>query len=173
LRAYMPRRIKRQRKIITQLIIGLVMACVIFLIIIFRYPHIIPGATDFLDQMKIRWDLATLPLAVKINVKSAEFWNPDLLIVDVDIENNSRFVILCKDLRLVDRQGHIFLPSSTSVYYVTRDQSLWMREINPGQKIKGKYAFTVTDSAFGLMFAVDTEMRLIRLQSIKEISRLY
>lgn len=173
MKVYVPRRVRRQRQIITQLIVGVVVAVIGVSVVVMRYPWIIPGATDFIDQARLSWDLATLPLTVKIGVENAVFWGPNLLIVNIRIENNSRFVILCNDLRLVDRGGQVYMPSSTSVYYVTRDESLWMRQINPGQKIKGKYAFTVPDNVFGLMFAVDTEAGLIKLQPISEVSRAY
>jgi hypothetical protein len=173
LKAYVPRQVRRQRQIITQLIVVVVVVVLGVSVIVMRYPWIIPGATDFIDQARLLWDLATLPLTVKIDVENAVFWGPNLLIVNIRIENNSRFVILCKDLRLADRGGQVYMPSSTSVYYVTRDESLWMRQINPGQKIKGKYAFTVPDNVFGLMFAVDTGAGLIKLQPISEVSRAY
>lgn len=173
MKAYVPRRVRRRRQIITQLFVGLVVAGLGVSVIVMRYPWIIPGAPDFMDQARVYWDLATLPLTVKISVEDAVFWRRDLLIVNIGIENNSRFAILCKDLRLVDRQGQVYMPSSTSVYYVNRDESLWMRQVNPGQKLKGKYAFTVPDGVFGLMFAVDTEMGLIKLKAISEVSRAY
>jgi hypothetical protein len=173
LKAYVPRRVRRRRQIITQLIVCSVVAGICVLAIIMRYPWIIPGATEYMDQARVYWDLATLPLTVKINVEDAAFWGRNLLIVNISIENNSRFVILCKDLRLVDRGGQVYMPSSTSVYYVNRDESLWMRQINPGQKIKGKYAFSVPDSVFGLMFAVDTGNGLIKLKAISEVRRAY
>lgn len=173
LKAYVPRRVRRRRQIITQLFVGLVVVGLGVSVIGMRYPWIIPGATDFIDQARVYWDLATLPLTVKISVDDAVFWGRDLLIVNIGIENNSRFAILCKDLRLVDRQGQVYMPGSTSIYYVNRDESLWMRQVNPGQKIKGKYAFTVPDGVFGLMFAVDTEMGLIKLKAISEVSRAY
>jgi hypothetical protein len=173
LKSYVPRQVRRQRQIIARLIVSVVVAVLVASVIIMRYPWIIPGATDFIGKARLMWDLATLPLTVKIDVGNAIFWGKDLLVVNIRIKNNSRFVILCKDLRLVDREGQVYMPSSTSVYYVTRDESLWMRQINPGQTIKGKYAFTVPDSVLGLMFAVDTGSGLIRLQPISEVSRAY
>jgi hypothetical protein len=168
-----PRQVRRQRQIITQLVVGVVVAALAVSVAVIRYPGIIPGAQDLLEQARLHWDLATLRWTVKINVEDAVFWSNDLLVVDISIENNSRFVILSEDLRLIDRGGQIYIPSSTSVYYVTRDQSLWMRQINPGQKIRAKYAFTVPDRVFGLMFAVNTEVGLIKLQTISEVSRAY
>jgi hypothetical protein len=173
LKGYVPRQVRRQRQIITQLVVGVVVVVLGVSVIVMRYPWIIPGASEFLDQARLLWDLATLPFTVKIDVENAVFWGPNLLIVDISIENNSRFAILCKDLRLVDRGGQVYMPSSTSVYYVTRDESLWMRQINPGQRIRGKYAFTVPDDVFGLMFAVETETGLVKLQPISEVSRAY
>jgi hypothetical protein len=157
----------------TQLIVWLVVAAASITVIVIRYPWIIPGATEVIDRVRVYWDLVTLPLTVKMGVKDAVFWGRDLLIVNMHVENNSRFVILSKDIRLVDRSGQVYMPSSTSVYYVNRDESLWMRQINPGQKLNGKYAFTVPDSVFGLMFAVETETGLIKLQPIEKISRAF
>lgn len=173
LKTYVPRRVRRRRQIMTRLFVGLILAGLGASVIVMRYPWIIPGATDFMDQARVYRDLATLPLTVKISVEDAVFWGPNLFIVSIGIENNSRFAILCKDLRLVDRQGQVYMPSSTSVYYVNRDESLWMRQVNPGQKLKGKYAFTVPDGVFGLMFAVDTEIGLVKLKAISEVARAY
>ncbi len=156
-----------------QLILWLVVATAGVTVIVLRYPWIVPGATGVVDRARIYWDLATLPITVKIDVKDAAFWGRDLLIVNIYIKNNSRFVILSKDIRLVDRRGQVYMPSSTSVYYVNRDDSLWMRQINPGQKIGGKYAFTVPDDVFGLMFAVETELGLVKLQPISQVRRAY
>lgn len=173
LKAYVPRRVRRRRQVVTHLIVVLIVAGLGVSVVVMRYPWIIPGAREFMDRARVYWDLATLPQAVKIHVENAVFWGQDLLIVNIRIENNSPFVILSKDLRLVDRRGEVYMPSSTSVYYVNRDESLWMRQINPGQKIRGKYAFIVPDNVFGLMFAVDTGMGLIKLQPISEVSRAY
>jgi hypothetical protein len=100
LKAYVPRQVRRQRQIITQLIVGVIVIVLGVSVVVMRYPWIIPGATDFIDQARLLWDLATLPLTVKIGVENAVFWGPNLLIVNIRIENNSRFVILCNDLLL-------------------------------------------------------------------------
>ena len=80
MKAYVPRKVRRRRQVMTKLIIWLVVAaaCVIGLII--RYPWIIPGATDFVDRAKVYWDLATLPLTLKINAKDAVFWGQTCLL---------------------------------------------------------------------------------------------
>ena len=173
MKSYVPRQIRRKRQIIVQVIFSLLIIILSISVIILRYPWVIPGVSDYMESAGLLWDLTTLPLTLRIDVESAVFWDSDLLVVNISVKNNSRFVILLNDLRLVDRNGEVYMPSSTSVYYVTRDQSLWMRQVGPGKNIKGRYAFTVPDNVFGLMFAVDTGTRLIGLRPISEISRIY
>ncbi|MEW6301758.1 MAG: hypothetical protein AB1671_29185, partial [Thermodesulfobacteriota bacterium] len=171
LRRYVPRRARQRRRVLVTATLWLIAACAAAGLVVARNPALIPGAPEFLERAMVVRDLLCLRRTLQVTARSAEFWGPDLLIVDMEIRNHSPVVILCQDLRLVDRRGQVFLPSSTSVYYVNRQESLWMRQVNPGRSVSGKFAFIVPDGTFGLACAIETEIGVIRLSPIREISR--
>ncbi|MGE5584225.1 MAG: hypothetical protein ACM309_01625 [Bacillota bacterium] len=171
MRRYVPRRARRRRRILVTVALWLVAACIVAGVVVIREPALVPGAPELLERARIVWDLLCLRRTLQLTVRSAKFWGPDLLIVDMEIQNRSPVVVLCQDLRLVDRRGQVFLPSGTSVYYVNRQESLWMRQVNPGRSVSGKFAFIVPDGTFGLSGAIQTEVGVIRLSPVKEISR--
>lgn len=168
---YVPRRTRRRRRVLASALAWFLAACAVAGFTIARRPSLVPGGPEFFDQLAVFRDLLRLPRTLKTSVRGAEFWGRGLLVLDVEFRNDSRFVILCQDLRLVDRSGRVYLPSSTSVYYVNRDESLWMRQINPGSAVAGGFAFVVPDGAFGLACAVETRIGLVRLAPVKEIAR--
>jgi len=171
LRRYVPRRVRRRRRVLTTVALWLIAACAAAGFVVARNPALVHGAPESLERARIAWDLLCLRRTLEVTVRSAEFWGPDLLIVDMEVRNRSPVVVLCQDLRLVDRRGQVFFPSSTSVYYVNRQESLWMRQVNPGRSISGKFAFIVADGTFGLACGIETEIGVIRLSAIREISR--
>jgi len=171
LRRYVPRRTKARRRVLVTVMLWFIAACVVAGFVVARNPSLVPGAPEALERASVIRDLLCLRRTVQVNVRRAEFWGSDLLIVDMEIRNHSPVVILCQDLRLVDRRGQVFFPSSTSVYYVNRQESLWMRQVNPGRSVSGKFAFVVPDGTFGLACAIETEIGVIKLSPVKEVSR--
>ncbi len=171
MRRYVPRRARRRRRILLSVLAVLAAASALGAFAVIRDPALVPGASELLEQARIAWDLARLPRTLETAVTRAEFWDDDLLVLDMEIRNGSRFVIPCRDLRVVDRSGRVYVPSSTGVYYVNREESLWMREIEPGESIAAEFAFAVPDRALGLSCAVETRIGLVTLAPIKEITR--
>ncbi|MEW6227302.1 MAG: hypothetical protein AB1700_04300 [Bacillota bacterium] len=171
MKRYVPRRTRRRRRILAAVLTWLLAVGAVAGFIVVRKPSLFPGAPGLLEEAEVVRDLLRLSRTLKTTVRSAEFWGHDLLVLGVEIQNGSRFVILCQDLRLVDRSGKVYAPSSASMYYVNRDESLWMRQANPGRSIAGKFAFAVPDGTFGLSVAIETQVGVIRLAPIKEISR--
>ena len=49
---HVPRQVRRQRQIITQLVVGVVVAALAVSVAVIRYPGIIPGAQDLLEQAR-------------------------------------------------------------------------------------------------------------------------
>ncbi|MCR4403439.1 MAG: DUF4352 domain-containing protein [Firmicutes bacterium] len=171
MRRYVPRKARQRRRALVTIAIWLIAACAAAGLVVARNPALLPGARELLERARVVLDLLCLRRTLQVTVRSAEFWGPDLLVVDMEIVNHSRVFILCQDLRLVDRWGRVFQPSSTSVYYVNRQESLWMRQINPGRTVSGKFAFVVPDGTFALACAVETEVGLVWLAPIREIAR--
>ncbi|MGE5587111.1 MAG: hypothetical protein ACM3ZO_02675 [Clostridia bacterium] len=171
MRRYVPRKARQRRRVLVTITLWLIAACVAAGLVVARNPALIPGAPEFLERAKVVRDLLCLRRTLQVTVRSAEFWGPELLILDMEIRNHSPIVILCQDLRLVDRRGRVFQPSSTSVYYVNRQESLWMRQVNPGWSVSGKFAFVVPDGTFALACAIETEVGVVGLSPIKEIAR--
>ncbi len=171
MRRYLPRRTRRRRRILATAVLWFVAACAVAGLVVVREPSLVPGGLEFIEQARFYLDILGIPRAVHTVVRSARFWGPDLLVVDMEIRNESSFVILSQDLRLVDRSGKAYVPSSTSIYYVNRDESLWMRQVNPGRSITGKFAFIVPDGTFGLSVAIETQIGIVRIAPIRRISR--
>lgn len=171
MRRYVPRRTRRRRRILAAALMWLLAVAAVAGFIVVRKPSLVQGAPELLEEAKIVRDLLRLSRTLKTSVRSAEFWGSDLVVLELEIQNGSQFVVPCQDLRLVDRSGRVYAPSSTSIYYVNRNESLWMRELNPGRSITGKFAFAVPDGTFGLSVAIETQVGVIRLAPVKEISR--